>query len=275
MAEASDSKVNRVELFAFAGLVDAINAFSTDIVSANAHFPTVGAVLALGGISALSWFALYAVAAIAFEDGAAEPVRPWDTKVAMAMFGLALVPLEKAAAAGLLLGGVFLLATGPARSRSYRIGAILLALTGPALWGMVCLKLFAPMLLGVDAQLAGWLAGLPVTGNIVGGEAGSWSIFIGSGCSSLHNISLVLLLWVTLVQLLRLRVTLGLILAGAGAVIAVATINIVRLSALATFPDHFALLHEGYGPELFGLGSLMAAGLVIGFGIVASPRSRA
>jgi len=84
---------------------------------------------------------------------------------------------------------------------------ILLALTGTLIWGRLFLEVIAPTtLLRLDARFVSLLSGMPSEGNVVNFSGGG-PIPIAPGCSSLHNMSLAVLMWITAVKLLDLTMT--------------------------------------------------------------------
>jgi amino acid transporter len=79
--------------------------------------------------------------------------------------------------------------------------------------------------------------------------------------------SLAVLLFVTLTQMLGLRYTARMVATGVAAALAMAAVNVLRLAALARFPQYFELLHTGWGGTLFGVLGFVAAGAIIFGGI--------
>ncbi len=61
-------------------------------------------------------------------------------------------------------------------------------------------------------------------------------------------------MWVTVVQLLDLRLTWRVVAGGVLAVLAMLLVNAARLTAMARLPAYFDMLHTGIGAQLFGLG---------------------
>ncbi|MGN6122317.1 MAG: archaeosortase/exosortase family protein [Sphingomonas oligoaromativorans] len=257
--------LSRPALFAISGGVASVNGFAGKIATAFSTKPVATALLDLGGVSAIVWFAVYSLFAIAQEDERAEPKRT-DRAICALVLVLSFAPFNFAAAIGLLLVGAYLAFTSPGQSASRRMAIVMLALTGPLIWGRFLLALMGPQLLGLDAWLAGLIAGEPVRGNIVGLHGGG-RLYVALGCSSVHNMSLAVLLFVTLTQMLRLHYTRRMMVIGALAALAMAMVNVLRLAALARFPQYFDLLHTGWGGALFGVLSFVAAGAIIFGGI--------
>lgn len=257
--------LSRPALFAISGGVASVNGFAGKIATAFSTKPVATALLDLGGVSAIVWFAVYSLFAIAQEDERAEPNR-MDRAICAFVLVLSFAPFNFAAAIGLLLGGAYLAVTSPGQSAPRRMAIVMLALTGPLIWGRFLLALMGPQLLGLDAWLAGLIAGEPVRGNVVGLHGGG-RLYVALGCSSVHNMSLAVLLFVTLTQMLRLHYTRRMMVIGALAALAMAMVNVLRLAALARFPQYFDLLHTGWGGALFGVLSFVAAGAIIFGGI--------
>lgn len=260
---------SRTRLFAVVGCVAAVNGFAGRIASSVHEQPLISALLDLGGVSAIVWFAIAALFALATEapaDRAARISRA-DAMVAGLTLALAFLPLNFAGALGLLLCGGYLALASPGGGTDRRIALIMLALTGPLIWGRFLLALVGPLLLQMDAGLAALLAGVPAEGNVVSLRGESGVLYVALGCSSVHNMSLAVLLFVAVTQLLRLDYTLPLLLTGVAAALAMAVVNVLRLATMARFPDYFDLIHTGWGGSAFGAASFVAAGAVIAWGV--------
>lgn len=81
---------------------------------------------------------------------------------------------------------------------SRRGALVLLATTVPLLWGHMLLQFFAKYILAADASLVSWLLGTHQAGNLVEFADKSGQLVILPPCSSLSNVSLAFLCWVTL-----------------------------------------------------------------------------
>ena len=132
------------------------------------------------------------------------------------------------------------------------------------------LTLFAPVLLALDGHIVGALAGTEAMGTTVGFVGNGAHFIIGGPCSSVHKLSLAILLWSSIVALLDLRIDRPLIVAGVAGVAAMFALNIVRLTAIAYFPANFDSLHLGTGATLFSWAGLLLAGLIVGGGAYAA-----
>ena len=258
---------SRAQLFAIVGCVAAVNGFSGKIATAVYSQPIASAILDLGGVSAIVWFAIGTLITIASSSTNTSALSSADRAVLGLTLLLSFVPLNFAAAVGLLFCGAYLAVVSIRESAERRIALIMIALTGPLIWGRFLLALIGPFLLRADAQLAGLLAGASVQGNVVSLPGEHGNLYVALGCSSVHNMSLAVLLFVAVTQVLALRNTPLLLLTCAGAMLAMAAVNVLRLATLARIPEYFDLIHTGWGGSLFGAVSFMAAGAVIVLGI--------
>ncbi len=220
----------------------------------------------LGGVSAIAWFAIGSLFAMSSEPMPKVAATSRDRRVAGFVLFLSFLPVNFSGALGLLLCGFYLAASSSRDAVERRLAIVMIALTGPLIWGRFMLALMGPFLLGLDARMAGLLAGAPVQGNVVAMRDGG-SLYVALGCSSVHNMSLAVLLFVTLTQQLRLRYTPLLVATGIGAALSMAAVNVLRLATLARFPQHFDLVHTGWGGTMFGLFSFVAAAAMIMGGI--------
>ena len=259
--------IGRAGIFAGAGVLAALNAQAYELIGAVKSMPLLQAVSWLGGISAVIWLAMYAALKIGSErDGS--PLSRRDLAVLCAVIILSFAPIAVAAKVALLLTGVYLFATSPKGSSARRVAAILLALTGPLLWGRILLVLFAGPILALDANIVGSVMNTTVDGNMVRFADGSSSFIIAGPCSSVHNISLAIVLWTTAAALFQVRVDRSYLLVGAAMVVWMFVLNIARLTSIGLFPAQFEYLHVGGGAEMFGWAGLIGAAALAGFGVI-------
>lgn len=264
---------DRPRLFAFCAALTAVNGMAAIILDSIGADGTLAALLGLAGVSAVFWFALYAVATIA-REGEGPRLTTIDRVVAGAVVLGALLPYPMAGSIATLGAAAYLFVQGAARSRERRMAIVLLAITGTLLWGRILLPVFAPQLLGLDAWAVGQVAGSPVLGNTVGFTGSGERFAISPSCSSLHNISLAVILWATLTQLLRLTITPRLIAVCIAGVATMAGVNCLRLATIAANQSAFEYWHVGAGAGMFGWLALIASGLVIGGGIIVAGGDR-
>lgn len=257
---------SRASVFACAGILAALN-------SQASFFQRVGirgltnAVLQLGGISVVVWFAMYAALAIGFES-AADRLKARDLQVLALVVLLTIAPGSLGGSAALVITAVYLLLTTrpgqPARSVSY----ILIALTGPLMWGPALLAVLPQPLLAADAHIVAFLIRTPVDGNVVHFVTGGNEFVIAGGCSSIHNMSLALVLWTTAAVLFRLQVTARYLAVGIAMVGLMFVLNIARVAAIGLFPQDYEFLHTGAGGGLFAWAGFLGSSLLASIGVL-------
>lgn len=98
--------------------------------------------------------------------------------------------------------------------------------------GKLVLALFSAILLALVGALVGSLTGTGAGANVVNFTDGH-QFAIGSGCSSVHNLTFAVPLWGTLIQLPALPINWRLIVICLLAMAATAMVDICRLAALA------------------------------------------
>ena len=254
--------------FAAAGILAALNAQADHIIMDLSWQSPVDALLNLGGISAVIWAAMLAAWKIGHESD--ETLRgPGDVTVPATVIVFSFLPVSYAAQAGLLLCAGYLLATsGWGHDAERRTAFVLLALTGPLIWGRLVLRLFEAPILSLDARIVGAAIGSTVEGNIVPFANGSGRFIIGDPCSSVHNMSLAIVLWTTAAMLFKIRIDRPYLLIGIAMAGSMFALNIVRLSLIGILPTQFDFLHDGGGAILFGWTGLILAAALAGFGVV-------
>ncbi len=265
---------HRGSVFAAAGVLAALNAEAGQILSTLTYQSPVEAATGLAGISAVIWTAMAAAWKIGSESrrrfrGAADAVA-----LAFVLL-LSFLPLSFAAQAGLLLCGLYLLRTSPSGDPGRRAALVLLALTGPLIWGRILLNLFAKPILAFDAHIVARVIGTRVDGNVFTAATGGQTFVIGDLCSSVHNISLAIVLWTTAAMLFNIRIDRRYVATGIAMILFMFTLNIARLATIGLFPAHFTYLHFGTGAALFGWAGLIGAALLAGQGVIgATERQR-
>jgi hypothetical protein len=266
-------ELGRGSTFAAAGVLAALNAQASQILSALNNQPLAEVMLGLAGISAVIWTAMAAAWKIGSEDRRRLSAGA-DTAVLAMVITLSFLPLSYAAQAGLLLCTAYLFATSRGYQPARRAALVLLALTGPLIWGRILLNLFAGPILNLDAHVVGAVIGTRVDGNTFRAVDGSRFV-IGDFCSSVHNISLAIVLWTTAAMLFDIQIDRRYVAIGAAMIGFMFALNIARLSTIGLFPAHFDYLHFGTGAALFGWAGLIGAVLLAGFGVAnAADRQR-
>jgi hypothetical protein len=258
----------RASGFAAVGVLAALNAQADQIIANLSWQSPLDTILNLGGVSAIIWVAMAAAWKIGSE-GRRQMRSPLDFAVLGVVVLLSFVPISYSAQAGLLLCASYMLASDGGRDDAERRSAlVLLALTGPLIWGRLFLRLFEAPILALDARLVGTAIGTSARDNVVRFSDGSGQFIIGDPCSSVHNISLAIVLWTTAAMLFRIRVDGRYVVVGMAMAGLMFGLNILRLSIMGLFPANFEFLHTGGGAIVFGWGGLIGAAFLAGYGII-------
>ena len=215
-------------------------------------------------ISIIVWLACFAGVALLLRDRAdkADVVRSWDLAVGLLFVALVAIPVSAInwmAVSGLSLY-ILLFAQGdPSRRRG---ALVMLALTVPMLWSRVLFAFFAKVFLEIDAVVVAWLLGTPRAGNMVGFADGSGMVVIMPACSSLANMSLAFLCWVTAVQWTEHQPSRKDLLWCGLACASVMVVNVVRIALAGLSHATFGIFH---GPIGDTVGNTLMTLLVITF----------
>lgn len=234
-------------------IVLTMNGLVTRLVTA-ADVTGLDGLLTLFGVSAIIWFALFALARIALDTKQSPfEVLPQDRLPYLAAFLCAIVPLKEATFLAVVCLPAYLLWTSTGSSARRRIAIIGLALGGPVFWGPLLTKFLGPEITHFETILIGTFSTLSTHGNVFSAADGSMRYVVAAGCSAMANVSLVFVITASLSQLAKIDQIGRLGIWMALGVLAVIAVNSARLLALGYFPDQFEYLHEGPGRQLFGI----------------------
>jgi hypothetical protein len=254
--QATTTSLSRNDLFAGLALVGFANGITERMSLAVSETGLATALVDTFGISVIVWTACSISLAFLLR-GPVQPVRHSDRTVATFSLLAFLVPIGPLSWLAIVGLAIHILRTSPRSSHLQRGAWILLALTVPMFWSRLLFVILSEFILQADATLVGWLVGTSRVGNAVQFVDGSGYLWIAPRCSSLANISLAILCWVTVTKALDRPSSLWHVGWVALACMAVITINVTRVSLMGLYPDHFDLIH---GP----VGATMANWLTLG-----------
>ncbi|QFU17883.1 hypothetical protein GDR74_17610 [Microvirga thermotolerans] len=262
--------LSRNELFAGLAALAFLNGISERIAMAVRENGVPAALMSTFDISIIVWAACGIGLSFLLRDPP-QPVSRADRVVAalaLAALLLPVVPISWLALSGLT---VYIVKSSAPSSFMHRGAWILLAMTVPMLWGRLLFAVFSDAILRGDAALVGWLVGTPRIGNAIQFADGSGYLWIAPACSSLANVSLAVLCWVTLAKVENRPSSwrdAGWILAAACAVIAV---NVVRIGLLGLYRESFETLHGPVGATIASLLILVLTVAICQIGIRHAP----
>jgi hypothetical protein len=197
-----------------------------------------------------------------------DQIRFADLVVAVVFLALVILPifaLSWMAVTGLSLY-ILLFTDGDDRRRG---ALILLALTVPMLWSRLLFQLFAKPILDIDATLVASLLGTGRVGNMVGFADDSGYMVVLPACSSLANMSLAFLCWVSITQWAKHKWSaMDLVWSGL-ACVSVIAVNVTRISLMGVSHGHYAAIHSEEGDMVT---NTIMLGLMIGFSVLGARR---
>jgi hypothetical protein len=164
--------------------------------------------------------------------------------VALVLIALPIGGLSWIAVGGLAL---YILLFTDADQPMRRGALILLATTVPMFWSRLLFQYFANSILEIDASLVGWLLGTERTGNMVRFANDSGYLVIFPACSSLANMSLAFLCWITVSEFMGHRRALGDLWYCLLACSSVLAINVGRMSLMGISVRHYEAIHSQIG----------------------------
>jgi len=224
--------------------------------------------LAGADINVIILLACFAGISLVYEK-TPEYVQPLDLVVALVVLILVALPIFPLSWVGVTVLSLYILLFANNNRERVRGALILLAMTAPMLWSRLLFQIFAKPILDIDASLVSLLLGTPRTGNMVGFLDGSGYMIVLPACSSLANMSLALLCWVTITQWFGHRWTAKDVLWAGFACASVIAVNVTRISLMGFSHRHYELIHSSWGDMITN--SIMLA-LMVGVTVLGARR---
>jgi hypothetical protein len=192
-----------------------------------------------------------------------------DLAVGAGFLSLVVLPIGPLSWFAITALSLYLIVIGPNVASSRRGAFILLATTVPMLWSRLLFQFFANFILEIDASLVGWMLGTERNGAVMDFLDGSGVLVILPGCSSLANVSLAFLGWVTVSQWVAHKMSAYDLLWCLSACISVIAVNVTRLSLMGLSQSHYVSLHGPWGEAI---GNTIILGLIVGFSVLGARR---
>jgi exosortase/archaeosortase family protein len=244
--------MSRDEFFATLFILGCLNGLGSQVVHSVRVSGWTDALLSTFGISAIVWIACFGGVRLILRERTGI-VRPPDLILGLALLLLITLPIGPLSWLAITILCLYvLLFTEPSSSRQ-RGALILLATTVPMLWSRLLFRYFANFILEIDASLIGFLLGTGHTGNIVRFADQSGTLVISPYCSSLANVSLALVTWVTISQWLSHRWSLKDLFWCFLAAVSVIAINVIRISLMGLSEMHYQMIHNHWGDTIANL----------------------
>jgi hypothetical protein len=245
----------RNELFAGLYILGCVNGLGGLVIQGAYNGDWVGWVLS---ISVIVLFACAAGIALMLDDTSRD-LHLADLVVA-AIF-LFFVTLSVGALIWVSLSGlslyILLFTKGQLSCKRKRAAFILLAVTVPMLWSKLLFAFIANWILQIDASFVAAVLGTDRVGNMVRFADGSGNLVIFPNCSSLANVSLAVLCWVTATQVTNHRWSPWDIIWFLLACASVVAVNVTRMSLEGLSHAKFIMLHNQWGDMIFNTATLI------------------
>ena len=263
---ARTARLSRERLFFWLLLAASANSMMGPAVRSVLDHGAAYSIFNLLGVSAIVWTALVAGLAMLADENGKRATRA-DYAVALLASLMIMLPMANASSVALTLLAIYGIATGVRGSNLRRAGIVFLSISTSLIWGRLLLALFSRSLLHVDAFFITKLTGAQQIGNrILFIDQSQGGFVVAPGCSSLQGMSLAFVFWATVTQWYRVPFKLKSALWCAAAVTATLAINIIRMGALAHFPEHFEAIHTGWGWHLASWSTLTAVVAIVIYG---------
>ena len=266
--EALRSSISRDEFFAGLYILGCANGLLGRVIqSLNNAESWTGVVIGLD-VNVIVLFACFAGVSLLLGDER-DQVRSADVGVALVFLAFVILPIFPLSWVGVTGLSLYILSFARGNSSRRRGALILLALTIPMLWSRLLFQLFAKVILDIDAWLVASLLGTGQNGNMVQLADGSGYMVVLAPCSSLANMSLAFLCWVSITQWVNHRWSATDVLWSLLTCASVVAVNITRISLMGLSRGHYEAIHSQWGD--LATNSVMLV-LMVGFTVLGARR---
>jgi exosortase/archaeosortase family protein len=239
----------RVELFSGLFILGCANGLATRIGQSVHQLGWTGAIFATFNISVIVLVSCCAGVTLVFRDRMGE-IRSSDIAVGAIALLLVILPIVSMSWVAVTALSLYILLCTDANQSGRRGAIILLATTVPMLWSRVLFDLCSKFILEIDASLVGSVLGTHRSGNLVEFADHSGNMVVLPGCSSLANMSLAFLCWVTVSQSVGHKWRPQDLLWCMLACISVIGVNVTRISLMGLDHSHYNAIHSQTGDAI-------------------------
>ncbi|MGY3618692.1 hypothetical protein [Bradyrhizobium sp. USDA 10063] len=253
----------RGEFFAGLFALGCISGLTSRIIQSIDRLGWTDAVLNTFEISIIVWVSCVAGIALVLQDRTTG-IRSSELAIGAAFVALVILPIGPLSWFAITALGLYLLVSTDVPS-TRRGALIMIATSVPMLWSRLLFQFFADLILQADASLVSWLLRTPRNGDIVDFADGSGVLVILPACSSLANVSLALLCWVTVSQSVDHKRSAYDPLWCLMACVSVIAVNVTRISFMGWSQWHYATFHSPWGAAV---ANTIILGLIVGFCVI-------
>jgi hypothetical protein len=210
------------------------------------------------GFSAFEGLGWFAVLRLLILERSATPVTKQDFWAIGILGAINLMPAQRVVWIAASLAAVYIYVSNQKGSNGRAAASVLGAICVLSLWGPTLFSFFSVEILRADATLVGFVLDMTQSGfvwhdNVILTQGHSLEIY--TPCSSFHNVSLAALCWIALTKLHRPTFIKSDFLFGVTGCLAMIALNATRLYLMALSHEKFAYWHDGFGAEIFAVGS--------------------
>jgi hypothetical protein len=261
--------LSRDEFFAGLYILGCVNGLLGRAIQSLSFDSWAGAISGID-MNVVVLFACFAgISAMLSESRDKDEIQSTDVAVAVVFLMFVSGPIFPLSWVGVTGLSLYILLFANGRSDRTRGAIILLALTVPMLWSRLVFQLFAKFILDIDATLVASLLGSDRVGNMVGFADRSGYMIVLPACSSLANMSLAFLCWVSITQWAKHPWSPMDIVWSLLACLSVITVNVTRISLMGVSHSHYAAIHSDLGDLV--VNSIMLV-LMVGFSVLGARR---
>jgi hypothetical protein len=259
------SELPRGQYFAGLFILGCVSGLTSRVIQSIYRLGWAGALFNTFEISALVWFSCIAGILLVLRDRRVG-VSALELALGAGFAVLAILPIGPLS--WIAVTGLSLYVFVSTDIDTSRRGAIILfATTVPMLWSRMLFQFFANFILAVDASLVSLLLGTQRTGNFVEFADHSSQLVILPSCSSLANVSLALLCWVTLSQLVSHKRSIYDFFWCLLACAAVIAVNVARITICGLSEWHYAIFHSQWSDVVTNIIILCLIGGICALGV--------
>jgi hypothetical protein len=185
-----------------------------------------------------------------------------------------LLPIPRLPLIGATAAGLYFWCRSPRGAHLASVGQLLLAISCYELWGPVFFKIVSAPVIQAEVSVISNLGqrlgyNLDLDGIILDSPNG-WSIFMMEECSSFHNISLAVLVWLSLIKLGGAKATCLTVMALCAGITGIICLNALRVLLMTPSEEAYLFWHNGNGAIIFSCVTLA----VIAFPTITSMQLR-
>jgi hypothetical protein len=239
----------RSELFVGLYMVGCANGLASKMIQSVHRVGWADAAMGTFDVSVIVWVACFIGISLISSKHEGE-IRSADLAVAFILLLAMALPIGALSWFAVTMLALYHLNYCKPNEYERRGAIILLAVTVPMLWSRLVFDLFANFILSIDAALVGWMLSSHRTGNMVEFADHSGTLAIFPSCSSLANVSLAVLCWVTVSEFVRHQRRFRDILWCLLACCSVVAVNVLRISVMGLSAGYYLALHRPIAESL-------------------------